>query len=297
MIKSMTGFATGTAESGVAATTATVKTVNHRFLDLQLRVPPLLAAVEGALRTAVQQRVARGRVEVALNVQMRRPTAAVVELDEAFSARLAAAIDRARELGVIAGTLQPGDLLRFPQALSVREEAASAPDEERAAVKEGALAALNEALAALDVMRRREGELLAADIDERCRSLARLVDAVQAAAVAGEDGLRARLAARIDDLGAGAAVGPEVLAQEIVRFAARSDISEELVRFKAHLVHWHELTAGAEPCGRKLDFLLQEMNREINTMGSKAEGLQVSPIIVEVKAELERLREQVQNIE
>ena len=83
----------------------------------------------------------------------------------------------------------------------------------------------------------------------------------------------------------------------MVRFVARSDIDEELVRFRAHLVHWSDLAAGAEPCGRKLDFLLQEMNREINTIGSKAEGLQVSPIVVHVKAELERMREQVQNIE
>jgi uncharacterized protein (TIGR00255 family) len=83
----------------------------------------------------------------------------------------------------------------------------------------------------------------------------------------------------------------------VIRFVARSDIDEELVRFRAHLVHWGELVAGAEPCGRKLDFLLQELNREINTIGSKAEGLQVAPIVVHVKAELERMREQVQNIE
>jgi uncharacterized protein (TIGR00255 family) len=90
---------------------------------------------------------------------------------------------------------------------------------------------------------------------------------------------------------------PAAVAQEIVRFAARSDISEEIVRFRAHLVHWTELSDAAEPCGRKLDFLLQEMNREINTIGSKSEGIKTSELIVHVKAELERMREQVQNVE
>jgi len=90
---------------------------------------------------------------------------------------------------------------------------------------------------------------------------------------------------------------PAAVAQEIVRFAARSDISEEIVRFRAHLVHWAELSDAAEPCGRKLDFLLQEMNREINTIGSKADGLRVSELIINAKAELEKMREQVQNVE
>jgi uncharacterized protein (TIGR00255 family) len=127
--------------------------------------------------------------------------------------------------------------------------------------------------------------------------LSRLIEQVAAAAVDGEQTLQTRLAVRVQDLAGSIATDPAAVAQEIVRFVARSDISEELVRFRAHLVHWQELGAGPEPCGRKLDFLLQEMNREINTIGSKAEGLQVSPLIVEVKSELERMREQVQNIE
>jgi uncharacterized protein (TIGR00255 family) len=297
MIKSMTGFATATVESEQATATATLKSVNHRFLDLQMRMPQSLAPAEQALRSLVQQRVARGRVEATLNVQNRRMTTSVVELDEAFAARLGAAIERARELGIVAGTLQPGDLLKFPQALSVREEAVAAADDELALVQRLAETALGQALDALDAMRRREGELLGADIDQRRTLLARLIEQVAASAVDGQQTLQARLATRVQDLAAGLAADPGAVAQEIVRFVARSDISEELVRFRAHLVHWHELSASPEPCGRKLDFLLQEMNREINTIGSKAEGLQVSPLIVEVKSELERMREQVQNIE
>ena len=297
MITSMTGFASATHEAEGATTSVTVKSVNHRFLDLQLRVPSSLAAAENALRGQIQQRLARGRVEVTVTVQARRVTTPVVELDEAFAGRLAAAIERAREIGVVGGMLQPGDLLRFPQALAVREAPVASPEDEAAQLKRGAETALAAALEALDAMRRREGELLQADLDGRRSTLAAAIERVAEAAAQGQGILRTRLHERIGDLGSGLTLDAAAVAQEVVRFVARSDISEELVRFRAHLVHWNDLTGGPEPCGRKLDFLLQEMNREVNTIGSKSEGLQVSPIIVDMKAELERMREQVQNVE
>jgi uncharacterized protein (TIGR00255 family) len=297
MITSMTGFASATVDAEGATTSVTVKSVNHRFLDVQLRVPSSLAAAEAGLRALIQQRVARGRVEVTLNVQARRTTTPLVELDEAFATRVGAAIDRARALGVVSGALMPGDLLRFPQALAVREAPAAAPDDEAAELRRGAEAALGSALEALDAMRRREGELLRTDLEARRRTLAGAIERVADAAAHGQAMLRTRLGERVADLGAGIPLEPAAVAQEVVRFVARSDINEELVRFRAHLVHWADLVDGPEPCGRKLDFLLQEMNREINTIGSKSEGLQVSPIIVDMKAELERMREQVQNVE
>jgi uncharacterized protein (TIGR00255 family) len=117
------------------------------------------------------------------------------------------------------------------------------------------------------------------------------------AAEAGAGTLRARLAERVKELQADASVDENAIVQEIVRFANRSDITEETVRFRAHLEHWRALTEAPEPCGRKLDFLLQEMNREVNTLGSKAEGLGVTELVVALKAELEKMREQVQNVE
>jgi uncharacterized protein (TIGR00255 family) len=297
MITSMTGFASATVEADGTTTSVTVKSVNHRFLDVQLRVPSSLAAAEGALRTLVQQRLARGRVEVTMTVQTRRATTPIVELDEAFAARVGAAIERAREIGVVSGTLQAGDLLRFPQALAVRDAPAASPEDEAVALKRGAETALATALEALDAMRRHEGALLRADLDGRRAALAQAIERVAQAAAQGQEVLRARLHERVADLGSAVGLDAAAVAQEVVRFVARSDISEELVRFRAHLVHWNDLAGGAEPCGRKLDFLLQEMNREVNTIGSKSEGLQVSPIIVDMKAELERMREQVQNVE
>ena len=297
MITSMTGFASATHEAECATTSVTVKSVNHRFLDLQLRVPSTLAAVENALRAQIQQRLARGRVEVTVAVQTRRVTTPVVELDEAFAARVGAAIERAREIGVVSGTLTAGDLLRFPQALAVRDAPVASPEDEAAQLRRGAETALAAALEALDAMRRREGELLRADLDARRATLAVAIERVAEAAAQGQGILRTRLHERIGDLGSGLTLDAAAVAQEVVRFVARSDISEELVRFRAHLVHWTDLADGPEPCGRKLDFLLQEMNREVNTLGSKAEGTGITEIVVALKAELEKMREQVQNVE
>jgi uncharacterized protein (TIGR00255 family) len=158
-------------------------------------------------------------------------------------------------------------------------------------------AALAEALDGLDRMRSSEGAHLAADLEERRLLLGDLFTRAAAAAAAGAETLRARLAERVKELRADPAVDDALIAQELVRFANRSDISEETVRFRGHLDHWRALSEGPEPCGRKLDFLLQEMNREVNTLGSKAEGAGVTELVVDLKAELERMREQVQNVE
>ena len=156
---------------------------------------------------------------------------------------------------------------------------------------------VGEALGDLDRMRRREGEFLRTDLAERAAALASLVDRIVADAATGADALRERLAARIEDLGGAVQAEPELVAQEIVKWAARSDIHEEVARLRGHLEHLAELAAGPAPCGRKLDFLVQEMNREINTIGSKAEGRETGALVVAAKAEVERLREQIQNVE
>jgi uncharacterized protein (TIGR00255 family) len=299
MIKSMTGFASLTDDDEAATITVTVRSVNHRFLDLQLRLPPSLAPLESRLRARVQQRVARGRVEVAVSVQQRRMAALDVELNETFLQALDAALNRAREKGFVQGTMTPGDLLRFPQALAIKDRAEEGPvGDEQAAVLNGRVEqAVAAALESLDGMRIREGGFLRAELDSRRQLLGELFDRVAQAAEQGLDTLRARLLERVKELRADALADETTVAQEIARYVGRSDITEEVVRFRGHLEHWRALTDSVEPCGRKLDFLLQEMNREVNTTGSKAEGQAVSELIVALKAELEKLREQVQNVE
>ena len=299
MIKSMTGFASLTRDDEAGTITVTVRAVNHRFLDLQLRLPQSLAGSEARLRAIVQQHVARGRVEVAVTVQQRRTPSVVVELNDTFLQALGAALERAREQGYVQGAMTPGDLLRFPQALSIKD---TADDPAAAEAQTAALSArIEEAVAAalleLDAMRVREGEFLRSELDGRRQLLGELFEKVATFAEEGAEALRARLGERVKELRADALADEATIAQEIARFVGRSDITEEVVRFRGHLEHWQALSDSPEPCGRKLDFLLQEMNREVNTTASKAEGPGVSELIVALKAELEKMREQVQNVE
>ena len=299
MIKSMTGFASLTQDDEAATITVTVRSVNHRFLDLQLRLPSSLNALESRLRARVQQRVARGRVEVSVSVQQRRAPMLEVELNEAFLHALNAALDRAREQGFVHGPMTPGDLLRFPQALAIKDRSDESPavEDQSAALNDRVEEAVGAALESLDAMRLREGGFLRAELDSRRQMLGELFDRVATVAEQGLETLRTRLLERVKELRADGLADEATVAQEIARYVGRSDITEEVVRFRGHLEHWRALTESAEPCGRKLDFLLQEMNREVNTTGSKAEGPAVSELIVTLKAELEKMREQVQNVE
>jgi uncharacterized protein (TIGR00255 family) len=299
MIKSMTGFASLTEDDETATIAVTIRSVNHRFLDLQLRLPSSLAALESRLRARVQQKLARGRVEVTVSVQQRRTPALDVELNETFLQALDAALNRAREKGFIQGTMTPGDLLRFPQALAIKDRTDDSPvgGEQSDALNGRVEEAVAAALDSLDAMRTREGGFLRAELDTRRQLLGDLFDRVALAAEQGLETLRLRLLERVKELRADGLADETAVAQEIARYVGRSDITEEVVRFRGHLEHWRALADSPEPCGRKLDFLLQEMNREVNTTGSKAEGPAVSELIVTLKAELEKMREQVQNVE
>jgi uncharacterized protein (TIGR00255 family) len=297
MIKSMTGFASLTHEDEHATVEVTLRSVNHRFLDLQIRLPHWLAAFEARVRGVLQRGLSRGRVEAAVSVQERRASAPTVELDVDFIASLATALDKARDRGLVDGPLTPADVLRIPQALAIRDRAIDTAPEEVARIGLSVEVAVELAVGELDAMRIREGDHLRADLDGRRNALASMIARVAELADAGRRQVEARLTERVHELGLELPVDQALIAQEVVRAAGRSDISEEVTRFGAHLAHWEALSSGDEPCGRKLDFLLQEMNREVNTIGSKADGLHVSEVVINLKAELEKMREQVQNVE
>jgi uncharacterized protein (TIGR00255 family) len=297
MIKSMTGFAALTREDELAAINVTLRAVNHRYLDLQLRIPTALAEQEQRVRGLVQQVVARGRVEVSVSMQARRAALPEVELNEPFVAALEQALERARARGLVSGQLTPGDLLRLPHAVAIREQSADMTDADKTQLAAGLAEVVEGAVAALERMRVHEGAHLRDDLEARRRGLSELIARIAEAAAQGQTSLQERLGARITELTAELPLDRIAIAQEIVRTVGRSDISEEVTRFRAHLAHWTALSDADEPCGRKLDFLLQEMNREINTIGSKADGQAVSELVVTAKAELEKMREQVQNVE
>ena len=289
MIKSMTGFSAVNREHALAAIAVTVRSVNHRYLDVQIRVPPLLAEQENDLRAAVKRWVARGRVELSVTIRAIRPPEVAVTMNESLVEALSSAVARVEERGLSTGGLSSSDILRFPQAVVVLER--ETDTETRGAIRDAVAGAVDDALHGLDVMRVREGTYLRTDLDGRLAEVSALVDKLAAAADAGVTGLIARLTARVAELREHTQADESVVAQELVRVAGRSDVSEELARLRGHVAHWAVLADAPEPCGRKLDFLLQEMNREINTLGAKIEGPDVSESIVAAKAELEKLRE------
>jgi len=297
MIKSMTGFASITREDERATVAVTIRALNGRFLDLQLRMPQSLAAIEAEVRGLVSKRVARGRVELSVSLQQRLTPCLEVEFNEDFGRALETALEQARARGLVSGPLTPGDLLRLPQAMTIRERQATDDESAQLAIAAQARETIDQALIDLDSMRSREGDHVRLDLDTRRNFVADLVERIAAAADDGRAAMEQRIADRVKELRTELQADEAAVAQEIVRMASRSDISEEVTRFRAHVLHWVALSDSAEPVGRKLDFLLQEMNREVNTMGSKADGLKVSELIIAAKAELEKMREQVQNVE
>ena len=225
MIKSMTGFAALTQEDERVTIGVTLRSVNHRYLDVQLRAPQWLSQMEPRLRAQVQRHAARGRIELAVSVQLRQEPVLTVELNETFVNALGHAMDRARERGLIEGTLTPGDLVKFPQALTVRELPVELDPENSRTVEDSVEGAVERALAELDRMRRAEGAHLQVDLDGRKAAVAEMVERVAAAAVEGAAALQARLAERVAELTGDLQVDRNAIPQEIVRFAAADPTS------------------------------------------------------------------------
>lgn len=296
MIKSMTGFASVSHENELVSFSLTVRSLNHRYLDVHIRVPPTFVEVEQNIRSLVQQRVARGRVELTLVARLKTEAPVELDVNETLVAALVETGNQATKRGWVETKLTAGELLRFPGVATIRE--ITTDKETWHAICACISKATGEVLAELDRMRCREGEFLFTDLTARAAAVKELVEQLVDKAQAGDEALRDRLKRRIGDLSAGSIqVDPEFLAQEVVKWVARSDVHEEVARLYGHLEHLAGVAAASTPCGRKLDFLLQEMNREINTIGSKAEGREIGLLVVAAKAELEKLREQIQNME
>lgn len=268
-----------------------LKSVNHRFLELSIKVPREFSAWEELLRQELQARVARGRVDLYLTVTESEETSPVVKVDKNLVVAYDSALrELARQLHLPEETFL-GRILDLPDVVKVISLEA---DLEKVwpAVRE----AFQEALDLLLSMRAREGEYLAGDLRDRNQRLKDLVEKIAQRAPAVVVDYRRRLEERLQELQP-VGVDPVRLAQEVAIMADRCDISEELVRLRSHLDQLAETLVRPEPIGRKLDFLVQEMNREINTIGSKAMDLTIGSLVIEAKGELEKMREQIQNLE
>jgi uncharacterized protein (TIGR00255 family) len=290
MPQSMTGF--GAAEGPVAGgrLRLEVRTVNHRHLNVQLKVPSELAELEPELRERLRAHLARGHVTVSGRWLEEPPQAAAVTVDRARAAAVVTALREAgKELG-LTGDVDLSLLARLPDVLRVAH-AEVTPD------PGAVLDVLDRAAAACAAAREREGAALASELRARISTLgelrARIAERAPERVVAERD----RLALAVQELAGSVAVDPARLAQEIAILANRLDITEELVRFGTHLEALSRLLDGGGSVGRETGFVLQELLREANTMGSKADDATVAQAVIAVKTELEKLREQVENLE
>jgi len=277
-----------------------VKSVNHRFLDLKLRLPEGFDLYELRLRQLVRERIHRGHVEVHVSVE---PGAATpIQVNRDLVTNYLRAADELRLQTSVSAALDVVALLRLPGVIGGLAPAVPETEEEQEKLGRALENCLREALAKLDEMRRTEGRHLAEDLRRRLAQISEQSEVVRGLVVQLRPAFARRLETRLKDLLSATAIDPARVAQEAAMLAERSDISEELDRLRSHLQQFGKLLDGAGELGKKLDFLLQEMHREANTMLSKtpgveSEALTITGIGLEIKAEIEKLREQVQNIE
>jgi uncharacterized protein (TIGR00255 family) len=291
MIRSMTGFGAGHGASGGEELDVEVRSVNHKFCEVKVRAPRELAALELDAAKAAKERLARGGVEVAI----RRPGTGgnlAPRVDVALAEAYARAFAEIAARTGLGGGPTLADVIGADGVVRLEERAVDVE-----AAREALRGALGTALDALVAMRAREGEALERDLSGRLGHVEELVGRVAALVPAALEAHEARLTERVQELARGVTVDPARLAQEIAILADRTDVTEEITRLRSHVGQVRALLASGEPAGRKLDFLVQEMHREVNTIGSKSQSAEIAAAVVEMKAEVERMREQVQNVE
>lgn len=286
----MTGFGAADGEVAGGRLRLEIRSVNHRHLSVQLKVPGSLSDLEGAIREQLRTHFDRGHVTVSGRWLEEPPQADAVTVDVDRARSLVTALRRlARELK-LTGKVDVATVARLPEVFRVARSE-TAPD------GSGLVALLDRAAGACIVAREREGAALCADLSARLDALGALARRIAEAAPGRLTRERDRLAAAVGELAGGVAVDQARLAQEIAYLADRLDITEELVRFSAHLGAMKEALGGSGAAGRRLSFLLQETGREANTMGSKANDAVIAEAVIAMKTELEKLREQVENLE
>lgn len=291
-MNSMTGFGRGEAEKYGHKITIELKSVNHRFLDLNVRMPRFLMFLEDALRQALKERLARGRVDVFVNYEATLSKGKSVKLDmDIAKGYISAAEQLSKELGIV-NDLTASMLMRMPEVIDFKD---TEQDEEE--LKEVMLLAANEAIDKLKEARAAEGERISKDIIYRVDILSKIREQIALREPVVVELYKERLRAKLEENLDAADIDINRFNQEILYFTDKASITEELVRLKSHFEQLRKLVESDKEAGRSLDFLVQELNREFNTIGSKASDTDITKAVLDAKAEVERIREQVQNIE
>jgi uncharacterized protein (TIGR00255 family) len=287
----MTGFGAASGEFAGRALTVEVKSVNNRFREVAIRAPKICAPLEEAIKKQVAAKVERGRVDLWVQLDDRALKRRSLSADMELAAEVKRLLVELRDGLGLEGPITIDHILAH-NVISANEDSPDLEEMWRALSPR-----VDEALDELVAMRFHEGEALAADLTKRLSTLSALSSEVEQLAAAAPALLLEKLKTRLNELVNGLKIDPARLAQEAALLADRADITEEVVRLGSHIERFYEFIAGKEASGRRLDFLLQEMGREVNTMGSKAQDVRISTLVLSMKAELEKLREQAQNIE
>lgn len=292
MIRSMTGFGRQQAPWQDGSVTVEVRSVNHRFLEIACRLPRALSHLEDTIKKATQQVCTRGRIDLTITVQSGKGRLQTVSVDQALAKRYHQALRTLKKTLKLGGSIDVGLIAGQRDVVSISDQ----PTEDRKLSKLAHQLAV-QALEALAAMRKREGEALAKDMLARLHAIRERKMIVGAMAPQVVQAEFDRMRSRVEKLMGGEPPDASRLLQELAMYADRGDIAEEIVRLDSHMVQFEQTLNRSESIGKTLDFLLQEMGREINTIGSKANDAEIAGHVVHMKADLERIREQVQNVE
>jgi len=292
MIRSMTGYGRGEYENGGRKYVVEIKTVNHRYADIFVKVPRQISFIEDRVRQTVSKSLSRGKIDVYVNYESNEENSKLVLIDEVLAESYINAVRFLKDNFGLQDDISTSLISRFPDVLKV-EKAEEDVDE----IWEGLKIALDEAINCVIKMRENEGEGLKRDFLKKAAYVESLVEEISKRAPEVVKDYKQRLETRIKELLEQQTIDESRLAMEVAIFADRCSIDEELVRIKSHINQLREILDMDQPIGRKLDFLIQEMNREINTIGSKANDLIITKNVIEIKSEIEKIREQIQNVE
>ena len=292
MVKSMTGYGRARQERNGRSITVEVRSVNNRYLDCTVKMPRAYIFAEDAMKALVQKSISRGKVDVFVTMDTVEADQTVVQVNEALARSYYEALSRLQEMFVLSNDLSPVALAKFPDVLTVTKE-----EEDLEMISADICAVLEEALAAHRQMRSVEGEKLCEDIAGRADTIEAVVAKVEERSPQTVAEYRARLETKMREVLQSTTIDESRILTEAAIFADKIAVDEETVRLRSHLAQLRTMLAGEEPVGRKLDFLIQEVNRECNTIGSKCNDLTIARDVVNMKVEVEKIREQVQNIE
>ena len=292
MIKSMTGFGRGTSEGEISSFVVEMKTVNHRYFELNVRMPRTLISLEDNIRKYVNEKVKRGKVDIFVTQNQGDKESMEVVLNEQIAASYLSALHKLKDKYSLRDDVSSSTLARFPEVLTLKQK-----EEDIEQVWQELLPSLEESVSNLCSMREEEGKKLLADITSRCECISKNVEIINNRVPEISEEYRKRLLKKVEEILTERNIDESRIAMEVVLQADKTCIDEEIVRLKSHVNQVLETLKMNEPIGRKLDFIVQEMNREANTIASKVNDLKLTNVALDIKSDIEKIREQVQNVE